>query len=217
MLHLLLYLPLGALGTKAAGLDSWSKVFWGAPEPPSASRERANDGIDFWLRYLCHPSRAHLASLIQLQYVRPSYQQMVAMAKTNLCDLPTEVIHQILLLVPPKSLATLELVSKHFKGLVSQAVLWHDHCWNHFGFWNNERNMSEKWAGNIADTDWKALYADRYRIDRHVSREINSILSTQTGRIPKSTRIVGIGPEAKDTLIRHCKVDEDAEDVLARR
>ena len=77
--------------------------------------------------------------------------------------------------------------------------------------------MSTKWAGNVADTDWKALYTDRYRIDGHVSREIDNILSTQTSRILKSTRIVDVGHEAKDTLIRHCKVDEDADDVLARR
>ena len=79
------------------------------------------------------------------------------------------------------------------------------------------RNMREKFAGNVADTNWKELYSERYRIDRDITRGLNSILTTQTGRIQKSAEIVGFGHEAKDTLIGHCNTDDDADDVLARR
>ena len=143
--------------------------------------------------------------------------QSTVMTNMTMCDLPTEVIHQILLCVPPTCLATLELVSKRFKDLAAQPVLWHDHCRREFSYWNDARNMDAKWAGNIADTNWKALYIDRHRIDGLVSRGIDSILSTQTGRSLKATNIIAVGHEAKETLTRHSRANEDMEDFLARR
>ena len=139
------------------------------------------------------------------------------MAPMNLYDLPSEVIHQILLLIPPTSLPTLELVSRQFAEFANQPLLWQHHCRDQFKYWNAARNMKEKFASNVADTDWKELYSERYRIDRDVTRGINSILATQTGRIQKSAKIVGFGHEAKDTLISHCHTGDDADDVLARR
>ena len=135
----------------------------------------------------------------------------------NICDLPTEVIHQILLCLPPTCLTTLELVSKRFKDLAVQPVLWHDHCRRQFKYWNDARNMDDKWVGNIADTNWKALYIDRHLIDGLVSREIDSILATQTSRSVKTANIIDVGHEAKETLIRHSRANKDMEDILARR
>ena len=77
--------------------------------------------------------------------------------------------------------------------------------------------MDDKWVGNIADTNWKALYIDRHLIDGLVSREIDSILATQTSRSVKTANIIDVGHEAKETLIRHSRANEDMEDILARR
>ena len=139
------------------------------------------------------------------------------MAPMNLCDLPSEVVHQILLLIQPTSLPKLELVSKRFSEFANQPLLWQHHCRDQFMYWNAARNMKEKFAGNVADTDWKELYSERYKIDRNVTLGINSLLATQTGRIQTSAEIVGFGHEAKDTLISHCNTGDDADDVLARR
>ena len=139
------------------------------------------------------------------------------MPPKTLYDLPNEVVHQILLLLDPVFLPALELVSKQFAEFVDQPLLWQNHCLNEFKYWNCERNIKGKSAANVTHKNWKALYAERYRIDRDVSREIDSILSTQTSRILKATKIVDFGHEAKDTLLRHCGAADDAEDVLARR
>lgn len=77
--------------------------------------------------------------------------------------------------------------------------------------------MDDRSAGNIADTDWKALYIDRHRTDGLVSRGMDSILATQTSRSFKTTNIIDVGYEAKETLIRHSRANGDMEDFLARR
>lgn len=70
---------------------------------------------------------------------------------------------------------------------------------------------------NAADVDWKGIYSERHLIDRSANHQIDSILASQVGRIEKSTKIIGLGYDAKDTLVRHLGVGDDAEDVLARR
>lgn len=61
------------------------------------------------------------------------------------------------------------------------------------------------------------MFIDRHLAYRETSRLLDSLLSTQVGRIHKFQRIVEIGYDAKDCLLQHLAVDENAEDVLARR
>lgn len=77
--------------------------------------------------------------------------------------------------------------------------------------------MEEKFDGNISKVDWKEVFVERHTLDRSASSNIDSILSSQTGRILKSESIVEHGYDSKDSLLRHLHVDEGAEDVLARR
>jgi len=77
--------------------------------------------------------------------------------------------------------------------------------------------MQEKFSGPVAKVDWKKVFAERHGIDRTTSQEINSILATQVSRIDKTEKIIGYGYDAKDTLLRHLNVQDDAADVLARR
>lgn len=65
--------------------------------------------------------------------------------------------------------------------------------------------------------DWKMLYIYRKRIDMRTTDLLDSILKGQTNRIQKFKQIAEFGYDAKDTLLRHCRVGGDAEDVLARR
>ncbi len=136
--------------------------------------------------------------------------------KLTLDKLPNEIIYQILLCIPPSSVPVLQQVSKQFNDL-SQPLLWRHHCSTLFRYWSPEHAIDEKFNGPVAKVDWKKIFAERRRIDRSISREIDSILGSQVGRIEKTSRIVEHGYDAKDTLLRHLSVADDADDVLARR
>lgn len=136
---------------------------------------------------------------------------------TLLTDLPNEVIHQILQCLPPSDVPSLELVSQSFRTLARQSVLWQHFCRSNFEYWDQRWDIGSKMKANPANIDWKGIYSERHMIDRSTTHQIDSVLSSQTGRIAKSANIVGLGYDAKDTLIRHLRVGDDAEDVLARR
>ena len=134
----------------------------------------------------------------------------------TLSELPTEVIYQILLHLPPSSVPTLQQVSTQLNEL-SQPLLWRHHCSTLYHYWSTEHDIVKKFNEPVAKVDWKKLFVERHGINRSTSREIDSILASQVGRIEKTERIVGHGYDAKDTLLRHLNVGGDAEDVLARR
>ena len=134
----------------------------------------------------------------------------------TLDQLPNEIIFQILLCIPPTSVPALQQVSKQFNDL-SQPLLWRYHCSKTFHYWSPEHAIDEKFNGPVAKVDWKKVFTQRRQIDRSISREIDSILGSQVGRIEKTSRIVEYGYDAKDTLLRHMSVADDADDVLARR
>ena len=134
----------------------------------------------------------------------------------TLHDLPTEILYQILLSVPPASIPTLQQVCRKFNDL-SQPLLWRHHCQSNFQHWRPEHEIHAKYAQSAAQVNWKQLFRTRHLGDRAVSQELESILASQTGRIEKAENILAYGYDAKDTLLRHLDVGDDAEDVLARR
>lgn len=133
-----------------------------------------------------------------------------------LSELPNEIIYQILLCIPPSSIPTLQQVSHQFNDL-TQPILWRHHCQTQYRYWSPEHGMQEKFNGPVAKVDWKIVFARRHCVDRTTSEEIGSILASQSSRIEKTERITGQGYDAKDTLLRHLNVEDDAQDVLARR
>ena len=135
---------------------------------------------------------------------------------TVLSDLPIEVLFQIFLCVPPASIPTLQQVCRKFNDL-SQPLLWRHHCQTQFKYWDPKHEIKAKYAQSAAKVDWKQLFQTRHLADRAISQELEKILSSQTGRIERSERILVHGYDAKDTLLRHLNVGDDAEDVLARR
>lgn len=77
--------------------------------------------------------------------------------------------------------------------------------------------MHEKFSGAVARVDWKKIFSERHSVDHATTRQIDSILSSQRSRIEKTESIVAHGYDAKDTLLRHLNIGDEAEDVLARR
>lgn len=133
-------------------------------------------------------------------------------------DLPDELLQQILVHVPPQdTLANIQLVSKRFQRLSSEPLIWRYHCVNEYRYWDDRHLFKEKCAGLIGEIDWKRLFRYRLHVDCQTTRTLDSILSAQIGRIKKFEQIGEYGYDAKDTLLRHCRTSESAEDVLARR
>ena len=134
----------------------------------------------------------------------------------TLNDLPIEVLHQIISYIPPSSLPIVQTVSRKFNDL-PQPLLWRDHCHAYFNYWSPEHDLEQNSIGAIGEMDWKKLFTNRYSIDRSITCDVNGILASQRNRIGKAERIMGHGYDAKDTLLQHLSVGDDAEAVLARR
>ena len=134
----------------------------------------------------------------------------------TLSELPVEVLHHIVSNVSPPSLPTVQTISRRFYSL-PQPLLWRDHCSTHFKYWSPEHALKQKLAGIVDETDWKKLFSHRYSIDRSIRRDVDGILASQRNRIEKAERIMSHGYDAKDSLLQHLSVGDDAEDVLARR
>ncbi|KAL6721101.1 hypothetical protein ACLMJK_000201 [Lecanora helva] len=134
----------------------------------------------------------------------------------KLSDLPNEIIYQILLCVPPASVTKVQQVSRQFNEL-AQPILWRHYCETRYTYWSSEHHIREKLSGAVAKVDWKSIFSERHKVDRMIDRGIDSILETQKGRVKKAESIVTHGYDAKDALLRHMAVGDDADDVLARR
>lgn len=134
----------------------------------------------------------------------------------SVCELPIEVLHQVISYISPSSLPTVQTVCHKFNSL-PQPLLWRDHCRTHFKYWSPEHDLQQKFAGAIGETDWKKLFSDRYSIGRSIKCNVDGILTSQRNRIEKAERILGLGYDAKDALLQNLSVVDDTEDVLARR
>lgn len=134
----------------------------------------------------------------------------------SLNHLPEEILHSILCYSNPRSSASLEQTSCRFKNVTNEPVLWRHYCQTYYKSWDSKHNMPQNIISPVSTINWRALFILRYRIDRSVTRLLDSILASQTGRIEKFRAVIGFGYDAKDTLLRHSEV-ESGEDHLARR
>ena len=133
-----------------------------------------------------------------------------------LCELPNEIILEILGNCPPLTTLTLQQVSRRFSD-ISQPLLWRHHCRSQFIYWSDEHNIDDKFSGVAVDSDWKRLYYNRHKTDHIIRRALESILTGQRNRLQRAKEIIEQGFDAKDTLQTYLIASNDAEDVLARR
>jgi F-box protein 21 len=133
-------------------------------------------------------------------------------------DLPDEVLQHILFYLSPDDLlSNVQRVSKRFSRLAREPLLWRHHCRVHFRYWDSKHRIRQKFLGNVGDVDWKTLYMHRKRVESETASVLDSIIEGQVNRIQKFKLIADFGYDAKDTLLKHCRTCETAEDVLARR
>jgi len=132
--------------------------------------------------------------------------------------LPDEVAQQILFFLSPyDTVLRLQPVSRRFHRLGNEPLLWRYHCRVQFKYWDANHRIKQKFMGNVGEVDWKLLYMHRHKVDYETTASLNSILEAQINRIGNFEKIGKFGYDAKDTLLRHCRTSDSAEDVLARK
>ncbi|KAJ9194233.1 hypothetical protein DTO164E3_5632 [Paecilomyces variotii] len=137
--------------------------------------------------------------------------------ETLFTRLPDEILHTILCYSPPSAAAALERTARRFRSIANEPLLWRYYCLTHFSFWEHRHDFKNKLADPVSSVDWKGLYASRCLTDSTVSSALESILTSQTGRLEKFRVIISFGYDAKDTLIRNALTGPEREDHLARR
>ncbi|KAJ5692066.1 hypothetical protein N7462_001489 [Penicillium macrosclerotiorum] len=134
----------------------------------------------------------------------------------SLTHLPEEILHAILCSLPPGSSAALEQTCRRFKNVTNEPLLWRHYCQSRYRYWDRKHEIARKLSSPASSTDWKGLFVLRHCIDCSVTRLLDSILGSQTGRIEKFRAVIDYGYDAKDTLLGHSRV-ETGEDHFARR
>lgn len=134
----------------------------------------------------------------------------------SLPHLPEEILHSILCVSHPCSAAALEQSSRRFRSVTNEPLLWRHYCHVYYRSWDRKHGISQKLVDPVSSIDWKGIFISRFRIDQSVTRLLDSILASQTGRIEKFRAVINFGFDAKDTLVRHSRV-ESGDDHLARR
>ena len=135
---------------------------------------------------------------------------------SSLSDLPNELLQHILCFTPPISVAAFHQVSRRFSKLADSTV-WRHHCLSRFKYWSDAKGLHKKLLSGSDVYDWKGIYARRHRINQETKRLVNSIISSQIGRLEKLQTIIDFGYDAKDCLLDCARVDDSYDDVLARR
>jgi len=135
----------------------------------------------------------------------------------KLLDLPDELLESILAFVPLGSLPACQSTCKKLWKLCANRLLWKHHLQEHYRYWHPAHDIAGLLNAPAIDTDWRHILATRRQQDQITSRNLDSILASQTGRIQKSEIVIGQGYDAKDVLLKHLACPDYAEDVLARR
>lgn len=133
-------------------------------------------------------------------------------------DVPDEIIRQIIQHVSPvDAYDNCPLVSKTFKRIAFDPLLWKYFCQSSFRFWHAEHRLHEKLESRASQTPWRDLWRRRkYRNDL-IARLLNGIIATKINRFEKLGQICRLGYDAKDYLLEQTEIPDSVEDSLARR
>ena len=134
----------------------------------------------------------------------------------SIANIPNEIVHHTFGHLPPVAFGAVQLVCRRFFGLLN-SMNWHEMCRKYFKYWDHRNGKGVDLLQSGSNLDWKRSFVARHRIDLEVTNLLSSVLTSQTGRLSKIERVVELGYDAKDTLLRHLAVDDATDDVLARR
>lgn len=148
-----------------------------------------------------------------LRYIRSLFFSM----GPTLDSLPDEIIQHVFSFLPFKSAVCLLQTSTHLRRIAGERALWRNYCLRDFQHWDERHHINDRSATVSSSKDWQYIYHQRVNNDRRTTTVLDHIVATQQYRIGKFQVIALHGYDAKDTILRHLRVGDDAEDVLARR
>ncbi|CAN8104745.1 unnamed protein product [Discula destructiva] len=136
----------------------------------------------------------------------------------NIYDVPDEIIRQIIQHVPPEeAFANCPLVSKTFKRVAFEPLLWKHFCLSSFRFWNSEHCLNQKLESRASKTPWRDLWRRRKLRNDLIAQLLRGIVATKVDRFSRMWQICRYGYDAKDYLLEQIQIPDSVEDSLARR
>ncbi|RYO80616.1 hypothetical protein DL764_009877 [Monosporascus ibericus] len=132
--------------------------------------------------------------------------------------LPDELVQHILQYISPEeTLKNVSPLSKRIHRVAQEPLLWRYYCRSSFRYWSSDHQFEKKLRRPIYDVDWKSLFLLRLRRNARAAVLLDCIVESRVFRLRNMEQICQYGYDAKDFLLAQCRVDESAEDVLARR
>lgn len=132
--------------------------------------------------------------------------------------LPDEIIQNILYCSSPEdTLDSFQLISRRFKSLVDDPLLWKYHCIAVFTHWHPRHQLQAKLKLPASNVHWKDLFTLRRKQNFDISADFDAVIHTKVDRFKRYAQIGQYGYDAKDFLLRQCDVDGSVDDGLARK
>ncbi|KAK8175021.1 hypothetical protein IWX90DRAFT_379025 [Phyllosticta citrichinensis] len=135
----------------------------------------------------------------------------------SLLALPDEILTNILFYLDPDSLNAVQPASRRLQSVAGQEILWRYNCHIHFRHWNPKHNYTALLQRPVAQVPWRQLFVQRKRIEAKARRLVDELVATHKQRGTHIEWLAEQGYDVKDELLRQKSVDEEQEDVLARR
>lgn len=132
--------------------------------------------------------------------------------------LPDELLQHILQYIPPEDvLRSFSPLSRRLHRIAQEPLLWRYYCRSNFRYWNAVHRFQEMIRGPVHRVNWKRLFLLRLQRNAHAAALLDGIVQSRVSRLQKMEQICQYGYDVKDFLLAQCRIDDSAEDVLARR
>lgn len=138
-------------------------------------------------------------------------------SNSRLLNLPEELINEVFVFLPWRELVACQLTCRSLWRISKESLIWRRHCINDYKYWQGEGYFESLLRAPPASINWKQLFTHRKKQDRAIDQDLESILDSQANRVSTIHHTVLTRYDAKDALLRHLDVADDAEDVLSRR
>ncbi|KAK7509008.1 Hemimethylated DNA-binding protein YccV like-domain-containing protein [Phyllosticta citriasiana] len=141
----------------------------------------------------------------------------MAEERASLLMLPDEILTNILFYLDPDGLNAVQPTNRRLQSVAAQEILWRHNCRVHFHHWNPKHDYTALLQRPVAQVRWRQLFVQRKRIEVKARRLVDELVATHKQRGAHIEWLAAQGYDVKDELLRQKSVDEEQEDVLARR
>lgn len=138
-------------------------------------------------------------------------------SRSRLLALPDELINGVLVFLPWRELVACQLTCRSLWRISKESLIWRRHFINEYRFWQGEGYLQSLLQAPPASINWKQEFTRRKKQDHAIDQDLEKILDSQANRVSTIHDAVEFRYEAKDALLRHLDVADDAEDVMSRK